>query len=49
MASTEPAADLDSTYDNEQIVVALEHNGHINVQVWDTKVLIALSLQPKFE
>lgn len=33
----ESAVDVASTCGNEQIVVGFERNGHLDVEVWDTK------------
>lgn len=35
--STEPASDVMSTCDDEQIVVSLERNSGVDVEIWETK------------
>lgn len=39
-ASHEPALDVDSTADNKHIILGLDRNGHVNVEVWETKTFL---------
>jgi hypothetical protein len=35
--SNEPALDVDSTIDQEHVIVGVDRGGLVNVEIWDTK------------